>query len=43
MGIVRRSHRTDKDGFADGPIGPYVGASKQYVSQRRIPAKMLDV
>jgi hypothetical protein len=39
MDIVRRSHCTDIDGFADGPIGPYVGAFKQYLSQRRYAAK----
>ncbi|MGA3250542.1 MAG: integrase, partial [Paraburkholderia sp.] len=39
MDIVRRSHCTDIDGFADGPIGPYVGAFKQYLSQRWYAAK----
>lgn len=37
MDIVRRSHRTD--GFADGRVGPYVDAFKQYLSQRRYAAK----
>ena len=39
MDIVRRSHRTDISGFADGRIGPYIAAFKQYLSQRRYAAK----
>jgi integrase len=39
MDIVRRSHRIDIDGFADGPIGPYVDAFKQYLTQRGYAAK----
>ena len=34
MGIVHRSHRTDIDWLADGPIGPYVDAFKQYLTER---------
>ena len=41
MDIVRRSHRTDIDRFPDGPIGPCVGAFKQYLSQRRYAAKTI--
>lgn len=32
-------HRTEIDGFTNGPIGPYVEAFKQYLSQRRYAAK----
>ncbi|KAF7959329.1 integrase [Cupriavidus sp. UYMU48A] len=39
MDTVRRSNHTDVDRFADGPIGPYVDAFKQYLSQRRYAAK----
>ncbi len=39
MDIVRRFHCTDLDGFADGPIGPYGDAFKQYLTQRRYAAK----
>ena len=39
MDIVRRSHCNDLDGFADGPIGPYVDAFKQYLIQRRYATK----
>ena len=42
MGIVRRSHRTDIDRFPDGPIGPCVGAFKQYLNQRRYAAKTVE-
>jgi integrase/recombinase XerC len=39
MDIVRRTRRTDIDGFADGRIEPHVDAFKQYLSQRRYAAK----
>jgi len=35
MGIVRRSRRTDTDCLADGPVGPYVDAFKQLLTERR--------
>jgi len=34
MDIVKRSRHTDIDWLADGPIGPYVGAFKQYLTER---------
>jgi len=38
MDIVRGSHHTDIDWLADGPIGPYVDAFKQYLTDRRYAA-----
>jgi len=34
MGIVHRSRRNDINWLADGPIGPYVDAFKQYLTDR---------
>ena len=39
MDIVRRSQRIDIDCTADGLIGPYVDAFKQYLSPGRYAAK----
>lgn len=41
MDIVCRSHRTEMDGFADGPIGPYVDAFKQYLTARQYADKTI--
>ena len=38
MDIVTRSRRLDIDWLADGPIGPYVGAFKQFLADRRYAA-----
>ena len=35
MGIIHRPHHTDTDWLAKGPIGPYVDAFKQYLTERR--------
>lgn len=38
MGIVHRSRRNDINWLADGPIGPYVDAFKQHLTDRRYAA-----
>ena len=34
MSIVHRSHSTSIDWLADGPLGPYVDAFKQHLTDR---------
>lgn len=41
MDIVCRSHHTEMDGFADGPIGPYVDTFKQYLTERQYADKTI--
>ena len=36
MGIIQRSHRTDIDWLANGPIGPYVDAFKQHLTDAQV-------
>ena len=38
MGTVHRSRRRDIDRLAVGPIGPYVDAFKQFLTERRYAA-----
>lgn len=38
MGIIHRPRHTDTDWLAKGPIGPYVDAFKQYLTERRYAA-----
>jgi site-specific recombinase XerD len=38
MGIIQRSHRNDIDWLANCPIGPYVNAFKQHLTDRRYAA-----
>ncbi len=38
MSIVHHSRSIGIDGLADGPIGPYVGAFKQHLTERRYAA-----
>ena len=38
MGTVQRSRRLDIDWLAVGPIGPYVDAFKQFLTERRYAA-----
>jgi integrase/recombinase XerC len=35
MDTVHRSRRTDIDWLADGPIGPFIDAFKQFLTERR--------
>jgi integrase/recombinase XerC len=39
MGIPRRSRRIDMNWLSDGPIGPYVDAFKQHLTERRYAAR----
>lgn len=38
MGTVHRSRRRDIDSLAEGPIGPYVDAFRQFLAERRYAA-----
>jgi hypothetical protein len=35
MGIIRHPNHADVDWLAKVPIGPYIGAFKQYLTERR--------